>query len=212
MGDIEGNVQRMTDAARQAAQAGADLVVFTELALCGYYPGDMLEESGFMERVDAGIAALQDASRATPGLHWRWARPRARRAPASACTTACWCCGTERSASPTPSNCCPPTTSSTNAAISSPAPTWARVLRIGHAQIGFLVCEDGWNDAVADYATNPFQRLADAAPDLVVSINASPSHIGKREVRHQVFRRRRAAPRPAGGLCEPGRRPGPDRL
>eukprot|EP01034_Spumella_vulgaris_P042812 gene42811-53120_t len=29
--------------------------------------------------------------------------------------------------------------------------------------------------------------MADAAPDLVVSINASPSHIGKREQRHQIF-------------------------
>jgi NAD+ synthetase len=34
---------------------------------------------------------------------------------------------------------------------------------------------------------NPFERLRDAAPDLVISINASPSNIGKREQRHQVF-------------------------
>ena len=50
-----------------------------------------------------------------------------------------------------------------------------------------MICEDGWNDDGADYAVNPFARLADAAPDLVVSINASPSDIGKREQRHQVF-------------------------
>ena len=50
-----------------------------------------------------------------------------------------------------------------------------------------MICEDGWNDAGDDYAINPFMRLADAAPDLVVSINASPSEIGKREQRHQVF-------------------------
>ena len=48
----------------------------------------------------------------------------------------------------------------------------------------FMICEDGWNDEGLDYGTNPFQRLADAAPDLVVSINASPSNIGKREQRH----------------------------
>ena len=33
----------------------------------------------------------------------------------------------------------------------------------------------------------PFERLRDAAPDLVISINASPSHVGKREQRHEVF-------------------------
>ena len=32
VGDIEGNAQKMIAAARQAAQAGAELVVFTELA------------------------------------------------------------------------------------------------------------------------------------------------------------------------------------
>ena len=68
-----------------------------------------------------------------------------------------------------------------------PGPDVAKVLRIGNAQVGLLICEDGWNDHGADYATNPFERMRDAAPDLVVSINASPSHIGKREQRHQIF-------------------------
>ena len=61
------------------------------------------------------------------------------------------------------------------------------MLRIGGTQVGLLVCEDGWNDHGADYATNPFERLRDASPDLVISINASPSHVGKREQRHQIF-------------------------
>ncbi len=69
-----------------------------------------------------------------------------------------------------------------------PGPDVARVLRIGGTQVGFMICEDGWNDDGKDYAVNPFQRLADAAPDLIVSINASPSHLGKREQRHSVFR------------------------
>jgi NAD+ synthetase len=61
------------------------------------------------------------------------------------------------------------------------------VLRIGTEQVGFLICEDGWNDDGSAYAVNPFDRLRDAAPDVVISINASPSHIGKREQRHQIF-------------------------
>ena len=68
-----------------------------------------------------------------------------------------------------------------------PGPDVARVLRIGSHQVGLLICEDGWNDDGHDYAVNPFARLRDAAPDLVVSINASPSNVGKREQRHQVF-------------------------
>jgi NAD+ synthase (glutamine-hydrolysing) len=55
------------------------------------------------------------------------------------------------------------------------------------AKVGVLICEDGWNDEGLDYAINPFDRMRDAAPDLVISINASPSNIGKREQRHQIF-------------------------
>jgi NAD+ synthase (glutamine-hydrolysing) len=68
-----------------------------------------------------------------------------------------------------------------------PGPDVARVLRIRGVQVGLLICEDGWNDEGQDYAVNPFDRMRDAAPDLVVSINASPSSIGKREQRHQIF-------------------------
>ncbi|AVS61038.1 NAD+ synthase [Paracidovorax avenae] len=187
VGDIEGNVQRMTEAARQAAQAGADLVVFTELALCGYYPGDMLEESGFMERVDAGMAALQDASRATPGLHWVVGTPTRAQGPGKRLHNSLLVLQDGAIRLTYAKQLLPTYNIFDERRHFEPGPDVARVLRIGQAQIGFLVCEDGWNDTVADYATNPFQRLADAAPDLVVSINASPSHIGKREVRHQVF-------------------------
>ena len=68
-----------------------------------------------------------------------------------------------------------------------PGPDVAPVLRVGEARIGFMVCEDGWNDAGQDYEVNPFQRMRDAAPDLVVSLNASPSDIGKRDLRQRVF-------------------------
>ena len=70
VGDIEGNVQRMVAAARQAAAEQADIVVFTELALCGYYPGDLLNEAPFAQRIEAGLAALRAASAELPALHW----------------------------------------------------------------------------------------------------------------------------------------------
>jgi NAD+ synthase/NAD+ synthase (glutamine-hydrolysing) len=68
-----------------------------------------------------------------------------------------------------------------------PGPDVARVLRIGDTQIGFMICEDGWNDDGSTYTINPLDRMAGAAPDMVVSTNASPSNIGKREQRHGLF-------------------------
>lgn len=47
LGDIAGNAARILDAANQARQAGAELIVTSELALCGYPPGDLLLRETF---------------------------------------------------------------------------------------------------------------------------------------------------------------------
>ena len=74
VGDIEGNAQKMIGTAAQAVREGADLVVFTELSLTGYYPGDLLDEPGFMDRVAQGIQTLRQASAQNPALHWEIGR------------------------------------------------------------------------------------------------------------------------------------------
>jgi NAD+ synthase (glutamine-hydrolysing) len=55
VGDIDGNVDRILDAWRRAADAGADVVVFTELTITGYPPEDLLLKPEF---IDANLAAL----------------------------------------------------------------------------------------------------------------------------------------------------------
>ncbi len=187
VGDIEGNVQRMEAAARQAAQERADLVVFPELSLCGYYPGDMLDEPAFLARIDAGLAALRTASAALPSLHWVVGAPTRTQGPGKRLHNALLVLQAGEVRLHYAKQLLPTYNIFDERRHFEPGPDVAKVLRIAGAQVGFLICEDGWNDAQADYAHNPLLRMADAAPDVVVSINASPSHIGKREQRHQVF-------------------------
>ncbi|MDH4416469.1 MAG: NAD+ synthase [Acidovorax sp.] len=187
VGDIEGNVARMVQAAQQAAREQADLIVFSELSLCGYYPGDLLEEAGFLQRIQVGLAALQQASATLPQLHWVLGAPTPTKGPGKKLHNSLLVLqgGTVRLQYA--KQLLPTYNIFDERRHFEPGPDVAKVLRIGNAQVGLLICEDGWNDHGADYATNPFERLRDAAPDLVVSINASPSHIGKREQRHQIF-------------------------
>lgn len=187
VGDIEGNVTRMVTAARQAASEQADLVVFSELALCGYYPGDMLDESAFQQRVAAGLAALQQASAELPGLHWVVGAPTPAQGPGKRLHNSLLVLQAGEVRLRYAKQLLPTYNIFDERRHFEPGPDVAKVLRIGNAQVGLLICEDGWNDSGADYATNPFDRMRDAAPDLVVSINASPSHIAKREQRHQIF-------------------------
>ena len=54
VGDLAGNVARMADAAARATEAGADLVVFPELAITGYPPEDLVLRREFVqENLDA---------------------------------------------------------------------------------------------------------------------------------------------------------------
>lgn len=63
------------------------------------------------------------------------------------------------------------------------------VLNIGgkNHRIGFMICEDGWNDESYDYITNPVKELAEEGASIFISINASPSNIGKPEQRNYIF-------------------------
>ena len=187
VGDIEGNAQKMIAAAQQAAVDGSDLIVFSELSLTGYYPGDLLEEPGFMERVATGIASLQSASRQLRGLHWVIGAPVPRDGPGKHLSNALLVIQAGEIVLRYAKQLLPTYNIFDEHRHFEPGPDVARVLRIGDAQVGLLICEVGWNDEGLDYLVNPFQRMADAAPDLVVSINASPSNVGKREQRHQVF-------------------------
>jgi predicted amidohydrolase len=63
VGDIAGNIELARSAAAQAAAAGAAMIVFPELSLTGYYPGDLLDEPSFLARVDKGMATLLQATR-----------------------------------------------------------------------------------------------------------------------------------------------------
>ncbi|MFC5386545.1 NAD+ synthase [Aquamicrobium segne] len=69
VGDILGNLALGRQARAQAAREGADLVLFTELFLCGYPPEDLILKPAFLracERAAAEIAA--DTADGGPGI------------------------------------------------------------------------------------------------------------------------------------------------
>ena len=65
VGDLDGNRELITGAIRDAREAGADLVLFPELAVTGYPPEDLLLRPGF---VKAARASLDEIAAATEGI------------------------------------------------------------------------------------------------------------------------------------------------
>jgi NAD+ synthetase len=190
IGDITGNIAKHLEAARKARMDGAELVVFPELSLTAYYPADLLDDSDFQARLQAGVHNLTIASREVPDLYWVVGMPTRNAGPYGKHFHNSLVVLKNGQVVLTYHKQLLPTYNIFDERRHfEPGPDVARVLRIGGTQVGFMICEDGWNDEGQDYGVNPFQRMADSAPDVVISINASPSNVGKREQRHDVFTR-----------------------
>jgi NAD+ synthase (glutamine-hydrolysing) len=58
VGDFAGNSATIVDFAQRAAERGADLVIFSELCLCGYLPLDLIERPQFIDRNERELACL----------------------------------------------------------------------------------------------------------------------------------------------------------
>ena len=65
VGDLVGNVKCMREQITRAQGCGADIVVFSELAITGYPPEDLLLKPGFIADT---AAALKDLARTTPEI------------------------------------------------------------------------------------------------------------------------------------------------
>ena len=73
IGDFEGNARKMIAKIQKAKSEGADLAVFSELSVTGYYPHDLLEKKEFIQKAEEtvkkiaaeckGIAAVVGAPR-----------------------------------------------------------------------------------------------------------------------------------------------------
>jgi NAD+ synthase (glutamine-hydrolysing) len=58
VGDFAGNARLILDVAARADEAAADLVVFPELAVCGYPPADLLDKRSFLDRACEALAEI----------------------------------------------------------------------------------------------------------------------------------------------------------
>ncbi len=63
VGDFSGNLRKIAEFVELAAAQGAALVMFPELATCGYPPADLLEKESFVTRAEETLAAVAELTR-----------------------------------------------------------------------------------------------------------------------------------------------------
>src|SRR5713226_1671711 len=66
-----------------------------------------------------------------------------------------------------------------------------QLLTLNQSKVALTICEDAWNDKqfweCQLYRRDPVDELIAAGGQLLISINASPYHMGKRELRREIF-------------------------
>ncbi len=181
LGDIEGNTAGIVVAAQGAAAQGADVLVCSELAVTGYYPGDLLTEAGFMERVEQALELLRRESAALPGLHWIIGAPtRAPGAPGALHDSLLVLHGGEVRAQ-CARRSLPAGGDFDERRHFAPGEDAAAVCTIAGVRVGLLVGSD--LPPPGDSAP-ALAALAGATPDLVLHIGATSSYLGRRAQRH----------------------------
>jgi len=197
VGDFAGNVKMAMDAFQEASRLQARLLVFPELSLCGYYPGDLLNEAAFIRKGYQALEELAVFSKQFPNITAIVGMPRKSNGPGKPLYNSLIALNNGAVIAEYHKQLLPTYNIFDERRHFEPGPQRAVTIDVASYKVGLMICEDGWNDTAEDYAVNPYEALATAHPDLVVSINASPSNIGKREQRRQVIRaaaRRHALP------------------
>lgn len=187
VGDFDGNVAMIIAAMAKASAAGVDLVVFSELSITGYYPKDLLEESAFLKRANESVQKVLEVSKNFAGLTTVIGTIRGRVGPGKPLHNALLVIHNGEIKGEYYKQLLPTYGIFDERRHFEPGPDVACTVNVAGQTVGFLVCEDAWNSEELDYSVNPYKALEAVKPSLIVSINASPSNRGKREMRHKLF-------------------------
>ena len=176
VGDIAGNAQRIREGMRAAREAGAELVLFPELALTGYPPEDLLLQ-GALPRRRRGSAARAGRGRARPGRVVGFPE-RAEDVYNAAAVLA------DGAVHAIYRKVYLPNYGVFDEQRYFQAGPAGAVIDIGSQRIGVTVCEDIWEPGP------PASEEALAGATLIVNISASPYHAGKGAERERMFAQR----------------------
>ena len=191
IGDFLGNVRKIVELSLASYRQGADLVMFPEMAVCGYPPADLLEKPSFVVRAQESLAEI--AAEVTRD---------------HSIAILCGC--------PTPAQA-----SSGKRVMNSAvmlrkgsvefiqskmllpyydvfdeqryfAPATSQVLyELAGERIAITICEDAWNDKnfwrQRLYPVDPVENLMHQGANLIVNLSASPYYWGKRAIRRDML-------------------------
>ena len=181
IGDFEANRQKILEYTEKALSLGADIAVFPELAVCGYPPLDLLDQSAFYEKniesvrwlqknIPCGIAAVIGHVASNSSHSGK---------PYYNCASVI----KDKKIIHTQEKTLLPTYDVFDESRYFESASERKVFEYSGIKIGIAVCEDLWFQSSVGkqerYQIDPVKELLDKGSEIIISPSASPFFAGK---------------------------------
>lgn len=177
VGAVSQNIERILAFAGQAHAQKAELIIFPELALCGYPPKDLVFLPDFMDACEAGLVKLARQSPISILMG----------APARERFNAVYLCSQGKVSLVAKKRLLPNYQVFDERRYFKPGSAQdSNCLELGGLRLGINICEDAWSEVIG-YDQNPVLDLVQKQVDILVNMTASPFELGKIQRREDMF-------------------------
>jgi NAD+ synthase (glutamine-hydrolysing) len=186
IGNFEDNTRKIIEGINRAKKEGADLVVFSELCVCGYAPGDFLEFSDFINKCYEAIDRIKEHADAIGVLIGSPARNFQKEG--KDLFNAVFLLHEKQIKGEIHKTLLPNYDVFDEYRYFEPAYEW-NVLEFKGKKIAVIICEDIWN--MGDnplYRTTPMEKLMSFNPDVMINLSASPYNYAQDIVRNSIVK------------------------
>ena len=188
VGDFSGNAAKIIQFALQARNAGAGLILFPELAVCGYPPRDLVENPSFVAR---NHTTAERIAAETPGIAVICGMVTPAEAESGKTVMNSAALLRDGRIEFIQSKMLLPTYDVFDEMRNFAPAKSQQVFSFCGKQMALTICEDAWNDKRfwnrRLYGIDPVEELVRAGGNFVLNISASPFWLGKRELRREML-------------------------
>jgi len=186
IGNFEKNVQKIIDGISWAKKQNADLVVFSELCVCGYPPRDFLEFNDFIDKCYESIDMIRQHADTIGVLIGSPARNTL--LEGKDLFNAVFLLHEKEIKSEIHKTLLPNYDVFDEYRYFEPAYDW-RVMEFKGKKLAVTICEDVWN--MGDnplYRITPMEKLMEFNPDVMINLSASPYNYAQDIVRNSIVK------------------------
>jgi len=188
VGDFPGNRSKIVEFSRRAQSAGAGLILFPELSVCGYPPRDLVERPSFVARNRQSVEQIAAETRGIAVICGLVTPAESQTGKAAMNSAALLQDGKVAFVQ---SKMLLPTYDVFDEMRNfAPAKSQDLFSFCGN-RMALTICEDAWNDKLfwpkRLYTVDPIETLIRAGGNFVLNISSSPFWIGKRELRRDML-------------------------